>query len=208
MQQMLKITYDVFMLILVILTVLTLWMENSFNSIIGWIVWFIFFVDFVVRFFKEKKKWVFIKKNPFLVIAIVPFDQFFQVARIVRLIYLFRIKTITKYYINPYLNRMSKFKKTLISPVLLVLLLVLSLSVFLIENKFDNLYESVYIILQHLFLFASSFQDVDHFTTIILLTFTSMIGVIIQGLALQWLFVRIEKIWNKVTSTKMKLDNK
>ncbi|MFV8828824.1 hypothetical protein ACNSTQ_13660 [Alkalihalobacterium sp. APHAB7] len=43
-----------------------------------WIVWGIFLVDYLIRFIKAEQKWRFIKVNPFLVIAIVPFDQFFQ----------------------------------------------------------------------------------------------------------------------------------
>ncbi|GAE91278.1 hypothetical protein JCM21714_223 [Gracilibacillus boraciitolerans JCM 21714] len=47
-------------------------------------------IDYMIRIvLSPPRKWEFIKKNPFLLLAVIPFDQFFQVARIVRLLYLF-----------------------------------------------------------------------------------------------------------------------
>src|SRR5699024_5758510 len=92
MNDLLKYLYEALMVVLVIITIVTLWTEHTFNSTVNTIVWFIFFVDFVVRFILAKSKWQYIRSNPFLIIAIIPFDQFFQIARIVRVVYLFRIK--------------------------------------------------------------------------------------------------------------------
>src|SRR5690625_509358 len=102
------------MIFLVMLTIITLWTDNTFNPTINWIVWFVFFIDFVSRLVMTKKKWNFIKHNPFLLIAIIPFDQVFQIARIVRVFYLFRIKTIAKYYITPYVRNLTYQSITLI----------------------------------------------------------------------------------------------
>lgn len=96
MQKVAQIIYESIMILLVMLTIITIWTEDTYNSTLSWIVWAVFFADFTVRFVMAKAKWDFIKQNPFLLIAIIPFDQFFQVARVVRIIYLFRIKTITK----------------------------------------------------------------------------------------------------------------
>ncbi|WP_052000309.1 hypothetical protein [Gracilibacillus boraciitolerans] len=90
MQNKARIFYDVFMIFLVMLTILTLWVDHTVNSTINVIVWLIFLIDYMIRIvLSPPRKWEFIKKNPFLLLAVIPFDQFFQVARIVRLLYLF-----------------------------------------------------------------------------------------------------------------------
>src|SRR5690625_2977177 len=119
-----KVIYETIMILLVLATIITIWTENTYNSTINWIVWGVFFTDFMIRFIIAKKKWEFIKKNPFLLIAIIPFDQFFQIARIVRLIYFFRIKTIAKYYITPYVKRLTYQSVTLLFTMILGLLLI------------------------------------------------------------------------------------
>src|SRR5699024_5664821 len=107
MDRIMKGIYEGFMITLVVLTILTLWLENTYNSTINLVVWTIFFIDFMIRFYYADRKWIFIKSNPFLLIAIIPLDQFFQMARIVRLLYFYRIKTIAKYYITPYIRLLT-----------------------------------------------------------------------------------------------------
>nr|WP_089738477.1 transporter [Gracilibacillus ureilyticus] len=200
MQDKLKIAYDSLMIALVVITILTLWTENEVNSAINWIVWLIFFIDFVIRFIVVESKWSFIKKNPFLLIAIIPFDQFFQLARIVRIIYLFRIKTITKYYVEPYLKKMNTMTKFILSILVPILLLIESVGVWLMDNKFYQWPDAFMVVFKHLFMFANSLESVEHFPTIICLTITSILGVIIQGLALQWALNKFETIYRDFKS--------
>ncbi|WP_234031493.1 hypothetical protein [Lentibacillus cibarius] len=107
MQKTMKTIYETMMIFLVMLTIVTIWTDDTYNATISWVVWVVFFIDFNVRFLTSQAKWAFIKQNPFLFIAIIPFDQFFQMARIVRIIYLFRIKTITKYYVVPFVEKLQ-----------------------------------------------------------------------------------------------------
>ncbi|MFC4404273.1 transporter [Gracilibacillus xinjiangensis] len=200
MQGKLKILYDLLMVVLVMMTILTLWTNNEVNSTINWIVWLIFFTDFVIRILIADDKWGFIKKNPFLIIAIIPFDQFFQLARFVRIIYFFRIKTITKYYVQPYIEKMNAFAKIILIVLLPVSLILESLFVWLMENKFHFWLEALIVVFKHLFIFANSLESVEHFPTIICLTITSIIGVIIQGLALQWIFNKLDLVYKNFKS--------
>src|SRR5699024_1559237 len=117
-----RIIYETIMILLVLVTIITIWTENTYNSTINWVVWAIFFADFIIRFSLVHEKWNFVKRNPFLIIAIIPFDQFFQLARIVRLIYFFRIKTIAKYYITPYVRKLTYQSITLIIVLVISLL--------------------------------------------------------------------------------------
>ncbi|WP_058307510.1 hypothetical protein [Gracilibacillus massiliensis] len=197
MQQKARIFYDILMILLVVLTILTLWVDHTVNSTINLIVWLIFLVDYIIRIFLVENKWDFIKKNPFLLLAVIPLDQLFQVARIVRIVYLFRIKTITKYYISPYLKKLSYTKKLIILLAVPVLLFIETIVIWQMNNNLAYWYDAFIIVFQHLFIFANSLETIHHFPSIILLTITSIFGVIIQGLVLQWLFDKSEKIWRE-----------
>ncbi|WP_066193071.1 MULTISPECIES: transporter [Gracilibacillus] len=189
--------YDILMISLVIITILTLWVDHEVNSMVNLVVWLVFLVDYLVRILTAPNKWQFIQKNPFLLLAVIPLDQFFQVARIVRVIYLFRIKTITKYYVTPYLKNLSYVKKILLGSVVPIIVVINASVIWLMNNSLTTWIESLVVTAKHLFVFANSLQTVNHFPTIILLTLTSIVGVIIQGLVLQWLFDRMAELWSK-----------
>ncbi len=197
MQKLLKILYDSLMILLIIVTILTLWSDNEINSEIHFIVWLVFAIDFIVRFALAKEKWQFIKKNPFLIIAVIPLDQFFQLARIVRIFYLFRIKTITKYYIKPYLEKLERTHKLIIICIIPFGLWIEALIIWRMDNKLDSWNNAIIEVFSHLFLFAKSIEMIQHFPTIILLSITSILGVLLQGLALQWFFTKIEDVYRR-----------
>ncbi|WP_018931643.1 hypothetical protein [Gracilibacillus lacisalsi] len=197
MQQKARMIYDMAMILLVMVTILTLWVEHTVNSTINLIVWIVFLIDYIIRIILADNKWQFIKKNPFLLLAVIPFDQFFQVARIVRLFYLFRIKTITKYYVTPYIKQLTYTKKMLLLLSLPALLLIETIMIWKMGNRLEFWHEAFFVVFQHLFIFANSLESINHFPSILLLTITSIFGVIIQGLVLQWLFDKLEDIWHK-----------
>lgn len=197
-----KAIYEIIMIVLVLITIITIWTENTYNSTINWIVWGIFFVDFVIRFLTAKEKWEFIKRNPFLIIAIIPFDQFFQIARVVRLIYFFRIKTIAKYYITPYIRKLSYQSVTLIFILILSILLIESVFLWKIEMAIDQYLDAVYVVFAHLLFFGHRMFVVEQSLSIWLLTITSILGVVVQGLALQWVFSKVEAIYRRLLKQK------
>ncbi len=197
MQQKARFIYDMAMILLVMVTILTLWVDHMVNSTINLVVWLVFLIDYIIRIILAEKKWQFIKKNPFLLLAVIPFDQFFQVARIVRLFYLFRIKTITKYYITPYIKQLTYTKKIILLLSVPALLLIETIVIWKMGNKLEFWQDAFIVVFQHLFIFANSLESINHFPSILLLTITSIFGVIIQGLVLQWLFDKLEDIWHK-----------
>jgi voltage-gated potassium channel len=202
MQSAMKTIYESIMILLVMLTIITLWTENTYNSIINWIVWAVFFIDFLFRFWTSKEKWSFIKQNPFLVIAIIPLDQFFQMARIVRVIYLFRIKTITKYYISPFVERLTYKSKTLILSIFILLLITESLLIWKVEASISTFYDALFVLFGHLMFFGHQMFEIENTLAIWTLTITSIIGILIQGLALQWAFAKLEALYKR---TKQKV---
>lgn len=190
--------YEVTMITLVIMTIMTIWSENTMNALINWVVWAIFFIDFVIRMVLSKKKWDFIKRNPFLLIAIIPFDQFFQIARMVRIIYFFRIKTIAKYYITPYVQKMTYQSLSIVVLLFAIYLLLEAVIVWKVERLIDTYGEALYVVGSYLFFLGHRIFIVDHSISIWLLTITSVFGVVLQGLALQWLFTKIETIYYRI----------
>ncbi|WP_138420337.1 hypothetical protein [Aquibacillus sediminis] len=118
--------YEAGMVLLATLSVATIWNTTPYNSFIIWVTWGIFFTDFIYRFYKSENKWNFIKSNPFLVIAIIPLDAIFQLARFARILHLLRLKTITKYYTKPFIQFL---KRQHISVVFSIPFLVMFLSV-------------------------------------------------------------------------------
>ncbi|KGX90666.1 hypothetical protein [Pontibacillus marinus] len=193
-KQVFKRLYEGIMILLVMMTIMTLWTESAYNSAINWVVWFIFFVDFIIRFTFSNNKWEFIKKNPFLVIAVIPLDQFFQMARIVRLIYLFRIKTITKYYIQPFVQKLTYQSKVWIFTILLLFLLAQSFLVWRLEENVLSFWDATYAVFGHLIFFGHRMVDIQEGISLWMFVITSIIGVLLHGLALQWAFTKIETI--------------
>src|SRR5699024_11091062 len=197
-----RIIYETIMIVLVIVTIIIIWTENTYNSTINWIVWILFFTDFAIRFLIANNKWSFIKQNPFLIIAIIPFDQFFQIARIVRLFYLFRIKTIVKYYATPYVKKLTYQSRTLIAIIIICLLFLESFVVWRVESSIPSFTEAIYVVFGHLLFFGHRIFIIDQSLSVSLLTLTSIFGVVIQGLALQWAFSKIEKVYKKMKKEK------
>ncbi|MGY0692672.1 transporter [Virgibacillus sp. FSP13] len=194
MQNIMKIAYEGIMILLVMLTIITLWTDSAYNSTINWIIWIVFFVDFFVRLVTSKKKWTFIKQNPFLVIAIIPFDQFFQIARIVRVIHLFRIKTITKYYVFPYIEKITYQSMIWIISIIAALLVAESVLIWQFESSIPTYADAWGVLLSHLMFVGHQLFVIENPVVIWALTGTSILGIVIQGLALQWVFTKIESI--------------
>ena len=197
MNQLFKYLYEMLMVVLVIVTIITLWTESTFNSTVNTVVWAIFFIDFLVRFISAKNKWQFIKSNPFLLIAIIPFDQFFQIARIVRIFYLFRIKTIAKFYILPYAQMLTYRALMLFAFIFIVLLTNISFIVMKLESEINGFSEALFVVYGHLLFFGHRIFMIEHVLSITLLTLVSISGVILQGLALQWVLSRAEFYYKK-----------
>lgn len=202
MNRFFKYLYELIMIILVIATIVTLWTESTFNSTINTVVWFIFFVDFLSRLLLAKEKWQYIKSNPFLLIAIIPLDQFFQIARIVRIFYLFRIKTIAKYYILPYVQMLTYQALILFFGLFGLLLLLISAVVLRLEAAVTTFPEALFVVFGHLLFFGHRIFLIEQTLTIVLLTIVSISGVILQGLALQWVLTKLESIYRKYGSDR------
>ncbi|MBY7145149.1 transporter [Virgibacillus sp. NKC19-3] len=202
MQRLMKMVYEGMMILLVMFTIITIWTEDTYHSTVNFIVWIVFFADYSIRFLLAKEKWMFIKENPFMLLAIIPLDQFFQVARIVRVFYLFRIKTIVKYYVTPYIEKLTYKSVVKVGSIFLVLLLVASVVIWNLEDSVSTYMNALFVVCGHLLFFGHQIFVIENTTSIWILTATTIIGVVIQGLALQWAFNKVEKHFKRKKGRK------
>jgi voltage-gated potassium channel len=100
----LSIFYEIAMASLAIVIVIILFIElttpltksqEALLSYIDFSVLIIFAIDYVYRFIKAENKWAFFKSNIFDLIAIIPFDKAFRIARLVRLGRLIRLSRLS-----------------------------------------------------------------------------------------------------------------
>ncbi|WP_088102345.1 transporter [Halalkalibacter urbisdiaboli] len=193
-----KYFYEGIMLVFVAITIITLWTEHAYNSFVNFGVWLIFFFDFVIRFYKSKEKWRFLKRNPFLIIAVIPVDQFFQVARIVRIIYLFRIKTIAKYYLHDAVEKLTYRARFMIIAIIIIFLCLQSWVILLLETQVMTFLQSFLLLGRHILFFGHRAIEVTEGVTLLFFAMTTVLGVLLHGITLQWLFSKIEKIYTSL----------
>ena len=98
--------YELFMAFLALIVVAILFVEftrplteeqESILFRIDLTILLIFAVDYFYRLVRAKNKWVFIKSNIFDLIAIMPFDKAFRIARLARLIRLARMTRFARF---------------------------------------------------------------------------------------------------------------
>lgn len=143
----LSLFYEISLLILAIVSVSSLFVpENDAFSLVDWIIWGIFAIDVSVRFITAEKKWEYVKKNPFDIIAAIPFDAIFQLARIVRLFRVIRAIAILSRLFKPsiieimQINGLNKVITAVFSLIFLA-----SIPMYFIEpNIFDSYQDAVW----------------------------------------------------------------
>lgn len=120
----LLIFYETTMASLAILVVFILYFELTLPltktqaellSYIDFSILFIFAVDYLYRFIRAEKKWAFFKDNIFDLIAIIPFDKAFRIARLARLGRLIRLSKLSKVFKLSKLLRIVIFIKKFLS---------------------------------------------------------------------------------------------
>ncbi|MBB5174155.1 hypothetical protein [Texcoconibacillus texcoconensis] len=187
-----KKIYEWSMIIFAVLAVSTIWHQTPYNPYIIWTVWGIFFIDFLFRILNSDKKIAFLKKNPFLILAIIPVDAVFQFARFARVIHLFRLKTITKYFAKPFIKKLQK--KSIMGFVIPVALtLISSFSLYVFEPTVTSLYDAfLYGFLAIIMFGHADITAVSMIGQAIIISIT-LIGVMLHGIVLGIIFEILEK---------------
>ncbi|MDG5787970.1 hypothetical protein QA612_10765 [Evansella sp. AB-P1] len=184
-KSLVEFIYEGLMFILAFSAVATIWYQTQYNSYIVWGTWAIFFSDFLYRFFNTNQKWQFIKSNPFIVIAIIPLDAVFQLARIARLLHFLRLKAITKYYTKPLIEKLQKQRFTYLIPGCFLLLFISVIPLYIVEPNVTTYLEAFIGGLASLVFFGySQIAPQTAFGTLII-TLLTIYGVILHGLIIK-----------------------
>ncbi|MCP3030164.1 hypothetical protein LF817_02280 [Halobacillus sp. A1] len=179
-----QVIYELLMLGLAAFSVATIWQQNEYDSYIVWGTWSIFFVDFIYRFYNSSKKWDFIKKNPFIVIAAIPLDAIFQFARFARILHLLRLKSITKYYTMPFIKFLKRQHLSYVMGLTAIITFILIIPMKNIEDNLNSYPETLWHSLRALTFFGrAGFEPETIVGHVIVVVFT-IFGVILHGLIL------------------------
>lgn len=199
-----EMIYEGCMVLLAFAAVATIWYETRYEDIIVWGTWGIFFADFSFRFYKSKKKWDFIKSNPFMVIAIIPLDAIFQFARIARVLHFFRLKVMTKYYTKPAIKLIAKQKLVHIIPSIILLVFICTIPLYWAESQqLENYAEAWLGSIASLVFFGYAYIDPQSTLGTVIVTLLTVSGVIMHTVAIRFIIY-----WVRDTYVAKKAQNK
>ncbi|WP_235848900.1 MULTISPECIES: potassium channel family protein [Bacillaceae] len=142
----LLLIYEVFMAILALTSVIFIFnhAENSFIRNLDFVIWIIFVVDVLTRLILSKNKIEYLKKNPLDIIAIIPFDSIFRLARLARIIRLFRAIAIMKHILGPVyaIIRTNNLDKVVLGTVILIF--ISSIPIRFVEPSINSYTDAVW----------------------------------------------------------------
>lgn len=144
MKYKLKILYEIVMFSLAIISVSFIWLDYQSLIYVDSIVWSIFLIDVLAHLIISKDKLGYIKKNPFDIIAIIPFDSIFRLARFARLFRVLRVvlrsqRSIKKVYAIIHTNGLQKVLQVTIG-----LIFVSAIPILYIEPNINSYADAVW----------------------------------------------------------------
>ncbi|MYL30468.1 two pore domain potassium channel family protein [Halobacillus halophilus] len=90
------VVYETLLLTLALLSVMYLWSDHPAAIFLDRFVWLLFFTDVTIRILRSENKLQYIRKHPLEVIAAIPLESIFQLARAARLFRLLRMLLIVR----------------------------------------------------------------------------------------------------------------
>jgi len=138
------IIYESIMFVLILISIFFAFSEDQSFILLDRIIWGIFVIDYTVRLINAKNKWTYVKKHPFELIAIIPFDALFRAARIARLLRLVRLIGIGSRYMKPVykLLKTNGLEKVLI--VALILLFLIPIPIVILEPSIETFADALW----------------------------------------------------------------
>ncbi|MBO0995029.1 hypothetical protein [Bacillus sp. SD088] len=179
--------YEIGMLIFALISISTIWLHTSSNHWVSWGVWFVFFIDFLYRFFRSESKWTFLRKNPFLIIAIIPLDNIFQLARITRLLHFMRLKVITKHFTSPFLEKLKAKRMMSVIPIGFSLVFLLVIPLYYVEPSIATYKQAFWGSISSLIFFGSSEIEPTTVWGHIIVILLTLFGILMHGVIISYL---------------------
>ncbi|WP_227002608.1 hypothetical protein [Salicibibacter kimchii] len=137
---------------------------------------------------KSENRLAFVKANPFIVIAAIPLDAIFQLARFARLFHLLRLKTIIKYYTMPWVHALKNRKLYVVFAGVLLCVFIMIIPLYLIESALNSYGEAVASSLIAVIVFYSSSFDPTTVLGHVINVMLTVIGVILHGIVIRTAF--------------------
>lgn len=139
-----ELIYEIIMFILAIISVSFIWVKNESFQFIDVGVWLIFVADFSIRFIRAKNKWQYIKQNPFDLIAIIPFDSIFRLARLARLFKILKALAIVAHFGKPFFDILKTNGLHKVLGFTIVLILLSSIPIYFLEPSIKTFEDSLW----------------------------------------------------------------
>lgn len=187
-KSIIELIYEGCMVVLAISAVATIWYQTKYDSVIIWGTWSIFFADFLFRIYHVENKLQFIKSNPFIIIAIIPLDAIFQMARIARILHFIRLKVIMKYYTKPVIEKIRQQRFSHIIPGVFLVLFASIIPLYLVEPRLESYVDAFIGGLASLVFFGYSTINPETAIGTVIITLLTIFGVIMHGVLLSYLF--------------------
>jgi voltage-gated potassium channel len=138
------VLYEIIMFILALISVSFIWIENNSLQYIDITIWLIFVADVLIRFLKSKNKLDYVKKNPFDIIAIIPFDSIFRLARLARLFRLIKAIAIAAHFAKPFFDILKTNGLHKVISFTLILIFVSSIPIHFFETSIETYQDALW----------------------------------------------------------------
>lgn len=133
-----KLIYELIMFVLVILSLVFAFSSNDKFYIYDKVIWIIFVIDYSYHLMSSKKKWEYVKGNPLELVAIIPFDSIFRVARLVRVFRVVRLLGIGSRFLKPVYELLKTNGLDKLLVVAISLVFIVSIPINLIEPTVES----------------------------------------------------------------------
>jgi voltage-gated potassium channel len=136
--------YELLMLILVIISIFFAFSEDDRFVLFDRIIWLIFVLDYSIRLIRSENTWIYVKKHPLELIAIIPFDSIFRAIRLVRIFRIIRLVGIGSRYLSPIYSilKTNGLDKLLI--VAIILLFIVPIPIVLVEPSIETFSDALW----------------------------------------------------------------
>lgn len=202
------IVYEGIMVLLAICSVATIWYKSSYNDYVIWGTWFVFFIDFVYKLTVSTNKIQFLKQNPFIIIALIPLDAVFQLARTARILHLLRLKVITKHYTKPLMNKLKRQRLGFLIPISVLFIFLAIIPLYVVEPEITSYWDAFIGGVASLVFFGYTSVMPSTLLGKGIIIFLTIFGVILHGILISFLLTIImdlqisKKFKQKLTKKK------
>ncbi|MBU0438864.1 potassium channel family protein [Staphylococcus succinus] len=141
----LNLVYELCMFTLAVISFFLMWTQPMKFFYIGEIVWLIFLIDVLTRFLLSKNKKTWIKTNYLDLVAVIPLNTVFQLARFARLFRIVKLFLITKHYFMPFFQFIQTNGLTKVFSITFISILFAAIPITLSEPTIESYNDGIWL---------------------------------------------------------------